>query len=123
MINFVRFHEVNDHEGESWNYWLQVEGNEGELNELYKLLAYIEEEQGYESWFSLKITEIEPEWVVDKLVEYAEDGYNMSHNKVLGKFTCPQVLCYDEEPIDLEEQVDNLFYKGGITKHFKEGSD
>lgn len=107
MTDFIRLHEYNDHEGESWNWWLQVDGNENELDKLAGLVVSIEYVDVWEPPYSLS-GPAEPEAVVDKLVEYAESGYYSAHNKVTGKFTCPHDLGPDGE----------LLYKGGIKDFF-----
>jgi hypothetical protein len=107
-MEFVRFREVNDHEGETWNTWLQVDGNEEELRKLDALLADVEREVEYDFPYSLHAEDVEPEDVVDKLCEYAESGYGRSHDKVTGKFICPD---------SLGEYADDL-YKGGIKDYF-----
>lgn len=110
-MQFVQFTEINDHEGETWHFWLQLDGNEREITKLSDLL----DEAAAEATFELDYTltgNIEPENVVDKLVQYADSGYMATHNKVTGKFTCPEVL---------GDNADNL-YKGGICAHFVKGS-
>ena len=51
---------------------------------------------------------VEPEPVVDKLVQYAIEGYSKSHNKVVGVFTRPDTL----------GEYANDLYKGGINDFF-----
>lgn len=107
MTKFVRFCEVNDHEGEEWYFWLQLDGNEDELYGLEQLLT-IEHPEG--DLYSLHLGDEEPEETVDKLVEYAARGYYESHNKVTGRFVCPAYLGEDAERL----------YKGGICDFFRE---
>jgi hypothetical protein len=94
--HFVRFQEENDWEGETWNFWLPLDGNEDELLKLAALIAGREEyrlgEQG------------EPEAIVDKLIQYGESGYFAQHNKSTGRLTCPT---------DIEK-----LYKGGVRDCF-----
>lgn len=110
MNTFVRFTEDNDWEGERWDFWLQLTGNETELARFAALLKDTEAEETYELPYQLYLEDIESEAVVDKLVEYAMPGYMDSANKIVGKFTCPDTLGFD---------VDDL-YKGGIHKFFKQ---
>lgn len=109
MKTFIRFEETNEHEGETWSWWLQVDGNDKEIAKLTILLDQVEQDLGYELDYSVYLEDEEPEDVVDKLVEYADEGYGLSHNKVTGKFTCPD---------DLGEYADKL-YKGGINDFFR----
>lgn len=113
VTHFVRFREYNDHEGESWNWWLQRDGNAEELATLFALLQSFRASSTYDLWYELHLGDVEGESDVDKLCEYADDGgrYNPAHNKVTGTFTCPT----PEPDVD----VDELFYKGGIRAYFR----
>jgi hypothetical protein len=110
-LMFVRLREYNDNEGESWNWWLQVTGNEAALDQLAELLAASQPED--DPWYELRQDDTEPEPVVDKLVEYAETGYYASHTKVTGVFTCPSFLGIEAEQL----------YKGAIRSCFKAAPD
>ena len=105
---FVRLHETNDWEGEEWDWWLQLTGNETELGKFAEMLAAIERKEKYELPFQFFPQDIESEAVVDKLVEYAAPGYCDSANKVAGTFTCPDDLGAGAE----------YLYKGGIHSFF-----
>lgn len=113
MTDFVRFKEYNDHEGERWSWWLQVDGNTEELLKFEAMLDVLKDASEFDLDYTLYPEEIEPEEVVDKLVEYAEHNYYPVHNKVPGTFTCPP---------DLGEDAYHL-YKGGIVYYFKETTD
>lgn len=106
---FVRFIECNDHEGETWNFWLQLTGNEREIGKLELLLREAQEAAPFDLDYRLT-TSIEPEPVVDKLVEYADESgaYMAAHKKVVGVFRCPD---------SLGEDLNDL-YKGGLRDHF-----
>jgi len=108
---FIRLREYNDWEDEVWNWWLQFDGNEHEVNKLDAKLSDIydyDEEENPE--FTLYNEDIEEEEIVDKLVEYSEDdGYNPLHNKIVGTFICPA---------ELGKYAENL-YKGGIKEFFE----
>lgn len=110
-LTFVRFHEYNDNEGESWDWWLQLTGNEVELNKFERLVLAATDED--DPWHVLHWDDQEPESVVDKLVQYAAHGYFAAHNKVVGVFTCPD---------DLGEDAEDL-YKGRVRDFFKAASD
>ena len=99
---FLQFTETNDHEGETWHYWLQIDGNELNIDQFRELVDALDDEQ-----YELTVN-IEPESVVDKLVQFADSGYGRTHSKVTGVFTCPD---------DLGEYGDSL-YKGGVSKFF-----
>lgn len=106
---FVPLVEHNDWEGETWTFWLQVEGNEDELVKLYQWISGYELEETFE----LDVNDRESEDVVDRMVERATVGYNYSDNKIVGKLNLPEVKS--------EEELRDLLYKGGIEDYFKEG--
>lgn len=109
---FVKFTEENEHEGETWHHWLQVDGNEDELAKLAGKLALLvgDAESDFTKPYTL-VSDYMHESGVDLLVRHADDlGYMPIHQKVTGKFTCPD---------DLDQYGDEL-YKGGIKKFFTE---
>lgn len=116
-MKFVKFTEHNDHEGESWNFWLQLDGNEAQLKELQAWLGTFDNDG---EQYEIDMTPVD-EFEVDVLVKYSEEGYMDEQNKVVGTFKCPEVKYKDQEP-DLVEGWDWLndnFYKGDIARHFK----
>lgn len=115
QTTFVRMREINEPEGEAWNWWLELDGNEVQIGELAELISRAANDgEGYDDFpYELILADHEPESVVDKLVQYAEDGYYSSHNKVSGLFTCPDSLGQDADRL----------YKGGILDLFLTSSD
>jgi len=116
-LKFVRFDETNDNEGETWTFWLQVNGNEDQLDKLWNLLIDAnknpdDEDEKYEEFaydLSDRNEETLPEHDVDVLVKHAAgEGYMAAHHKVVGKFMCPD---------SLGDGADDL-YKGKICKLF-----
>jgi hypothetical protein len=114
MAEFVKFVEYNDHEGETWTFWLQLDGNKDQLDELYELIEQYEDAQGSESEYRLDTEVRLREDQVDVLVEHGGGGYMDSHNKVVGTLVVPADLLADSE---YGKNLDDL-YKGGITKLF-----
>jgi hypothetical protein len=112
-LMFVRMREINEWEGATWDWWLQLTGNVAALKTLEEILGvwYAEDDDG--ATFMLHRNDVEPEHVVDKLVQYATEDYFPAHNKVVGVFTCPD---------DLGERAE-LLYKGAIRSCFKAASD
>lgn len=103
---FVRFVETNDHEGETWNFWLQMNGNEEALD---GLVGYLEDHEDDEDVFVLADDELSDS-EVDLLVRFASGDYMPSHSKVVGRLVLPD---------GFEGKTPNdLFYKGGITDFF-----
>lgn len=107
-VTFVPLHETNDHEGESWTWWLQLTGNEDAMARLAELIKEAMADE-FEPAYVMDLASVEPTFVVDKLVEYADSGYYAAHNKVVGTLTVPD---------DLGEDVDVL-YKGRVKDFFK----
>lgn len=111
---FAAFVEINDNEGEVWVFWLQMLGNEEELGKLGALLHQIEQDEEDEVVddfpYQLKIDLVEPEFAVDILVRHASSGYMASHQKVTGKFTCPDRDAFGGHA--------DALYKGGIRELF-----
>lgn len=106
-MNFVKFTEYNDHEGETWNFWLQLDGNEVELSKLQSCLISSDNYQ----LSAVPVDESE----VDILVKHTDSGYMYYDNKVTGQFTCPEPNL--DELVDYE-WLDNHFYKGHIMEYF-----
>lgn len=103
-MEFVRFTENNDWEGESWNFWLQVDGNQDQLKRLKELA---DETCGV---YELDLDETRTEDYVDLRVKDAWSGYNCSDNKVVGTLQdLPEVVDWD---------YDDPFYKGRIEEFF-----
>lgn len=107
MVTFVKFEENNDHEGETWVFWLQVEGNEQEIDRLETILADADEQEEY-ALYEDRLDEHD----VDVLVAHAGRGYYNYHNKLTGTLELPGLG--DPKAKDL----DDLFYKGGIKGYF-----
>jgi hypothetical protein len=113
-LMFVRLHEINDWEGESWSWWLQLTGNEAEINKLEEILdVWAPDWSPDDPPFLLHRSDVEPEVVVDKLVQYAAVNYYPLHNKITGVLTCPDDLGVNPE----------LLYKGAIRTCFRRPSD
>jgi len=110
MTTYVRFIEHNDWEGESWNFYLQVEGNENALLRLEEMLPADNED------YELDLTVPYTKKLVKTLVKHSRTGYMRYHNRVDGVLD-----------IDLLDSIDwedgpAPFYKGGIKDFFLKGS-
>lgn len=105
-LQFRKFTEINDWEGEEWNFWLQVDGNEAELERLAEYLADDEE-------FQLS-SELATAKEVKTLVKHAHIGYMADENKVTGRLKLPENLHDDDH-----EYPSDWFYKGGIVEFFQ----
>jgi hypothetical protein len=105
MTDYVKFTEENDWEGETWHFYIPVDGNQLTLS----VLAAALETSPIES-YTLDLTPI-PESEVDTLVKHTEVGYTADHTKLSGVLllapdTVDQLSAYDTDP----------FYKGEIAK-------
>lgn len=100
MKEYIKYEEYNDNEGEDWNFYLQAEGNEKEIEKLKNLIDEAEQQETY------RITNFLPENEVDILVKHSDSGYMMFENKITGIMKIPEGF-----------EVDDL-YKGGIEKLF-----
>lgn len=108
-MNFVPFVEKNDWEGEEWTFWLQIEGNEEELGKLEDIL------EGSET-YSIDLSDEVEDVEVERICRRAKNGYFMSDQLVMGKFTCP-VNEHNQTEIEF---LDDMFYKGRTERHFEE---
>jgi hypothetical protein len=106
---FVRLREDNENEGENYDYWLQVDGNEEALEELNEVL----DDEFFDGEFTLRMEVKRPEYEVDLLVEEAFDGYMESCQKFTGRLEWPS------DQMSLEDWQDAI-YKGSIKDFFKE---
>lgn len=119
---FVKLTEKNEHECETWVFWLQYTGNEKEIAKLDALLKDWQANSRYDVDQTLDLTPLVGEQVVDILVEYTPEGYMSYFNKVTGTFTCPEDPGLDEVTEEWEDpnnSREDLFYKGQIRDYFR----
>jgi hypothetical protein len=101
MTLYVTLVEDNDWEGETWRFYLPLEGNDGELRKLKRLI----DDAGDES-YTLDLSPIKEEIVDARVKNLSDDtSYMAAHKKFEGTFKCPP-------------SVDDL-YKGGIKDFFE----
>lgn len=104
-MKFVQMVENNDHEGESWSRWLQLDGNE-EAIEL--LITFIEDESEEESYEFTGVEADEAEVLVLVRLGNFGYGYGAQHTMYRGTLTLPNGF-----------EVNDI-YKGKIEDFFKE---
>lgn len=102
MLNWYKFTEHNDNEGETWHFFIQLtKDGRDYLDELlttgFDLNSYSISEKIF--------TEVE----VDILVENSDSGYMDTYNKRPAPYSI-EVMAL---PTDADE-LDELFYKGGF---------
>lgn len=103
MTTYLRFTEINDWEGEEWNFYLPIEGNESALEHLRTLI------EGNPDTYEIDDYPY-PGAVVDHITKRSRSGYMNYENRVEGFLQLPD---------SIDDWVDNdPFYKGGIRKFF-----
>lgn len=124
-MRFIKLTEENEWEGETWRFWLQVDGNEDELARLRGAIDSVA--QLYDGGepgcpFTLAaLSQIKDESYVDTLIEQAEEedgGYMASDDKVTGVLKVPDWPA----PADFGSQIEQDLYKGGIRELFTESA-
>lgn len=120
MSDFAKLIEHNDHEGETWIFFLQIDGNEENLAKLKGLIDQYDED-GNE--YELSLDPI-PEQIVDNLTEHGNDasGYMPLFNKVTGTlrdFEEGDIVERYGEGDDTWHELDGL-YKGQIKRLYHE---
>lgn len=124
MTTYRRFVETNDNEGETWNFWLQVDGNMTALDilgdQLGKLQALID-------WPFVLTADQADDREVDLLMKFGDSGYMNEHNKVDGSLSLPKIFTSTDFTGvgygDVTDEVTGLLYKGGIEKLFTGGAE
>ena len=114
MTTYRRFVETNEHEGETWTFWLQADGNADALAILGNHLDGLYEDFGEwdECPFVLEDDQLEGH-EVDLLALCSDSGYMNQHNKIEGVLRLPANFA------DLDfEAVSKCLYKGGIKGYF-----
>lgn len=106
---YVPFKENNEWEGETWTFWLQVNGNEHALALFaWAIMTAQEERSRLVDPYTISLKQVEKEKVVVKLCDYADSGYMSAHQLCRGKFTAPDVLP-DPTTGYLPEKIQQLF--------------
>jgi hypothetical protein len=96
---YVKFTENNEWEGEEWNFWIPVTGNESAIEQVRQLIADSETYSLSEKTF--------PESEVKHLVKHASDGYMASDQIASGFKTLPTKIDWEKE---------DPFYKAGLIE-------
>ncbi len=102
-MSYFKFTEYNDWEGESWNFYIPIEGNTIPVEDLKTFIKNFSFEDMYKI-DDKPYTEEE----VKILCDNTESGYMDFHNRLSGKLILPELKVEDCNI------VDDPFYKGGI---------
>ncbi|WP_029931069.1 hypothetical protein [Nocardia otitidiscaviarum] len=106
---YGRLIEYNDWEGETWNFWLAVDGNGPALD---RLVEFVAKRYGDDDPQPFRFTDdLLSAEQVDLLVRFAECDYMPTHNRVDGVLTLPG---------ELGDDFARKLYKGGIKGFFTE---
>lgn len=92
MKQYVTLTESNDHEGETWKFFIQYDGNE----EAVEYIKWYIDEFCIEDMFSIDLNKI-PENEVDILVKHSTIGYMKVFNKVDGKLEIPKDALIEDD--------------------------
>ena len=98
---FVMFTEINDWEGETWSWFIPIEGNEDDIE---KVRALIEPMQDVYSLSEKQYTEEEVQTLMDAP---SDTTYMDRYQKASGFETIPESVDWDN---------DDPFYKGQMIK-------
>jgi hypothetical protein len=101
---YAQFIEHNEWEGETWSFWIPLDGNENALNNLLVAMDDFNTES-----YELDLAPIS-ESKVDAFVKHADIGYMAAHNKLSGKLVLPD----DLSAMLADEDGKDPLYKGGI---------
>jgi len=105
-MSYYRFTEHNDNEGETWHFYIPVEGNEETIKNLKIFLEENNLEDEYE--ISNKVfTDNETEVLCDN----TDSGYMDFNNQLFGKLILPKLEMHKDGYIE-----DDPLYKGGIAE-------
>lgn len=115
-MEYVRFIENNDWEGEVWHFWIPVEGNEDTISILRRIVDG--------ETYSMSDNAL-PESSVDVLVAAnAWEGncsYDDANTKLSGRLFLPDDLRNSESSIgEHAGEGEDSFYKGGIRSFMRE---
>jgi hypothetical protein len=97
---YIKFTEENDSEGETWDFYIPVEGNMEAIKLLDRCIASEEAEDEY----CIDLLEI-PENEVDILCKHTRSGYYDYENKLEGILRLPDIS---------DSELMGQLYKGGI---------
>jgi hypothetical protein len=99
-MKYIRFSEHNDHEGETWHFYIPIKGNEKDIAKVRELIADVDAYR-----LDRELTEAQ----VDTLVEFDnESGYMARHNKAAG---------FNKLPKSVDWEDDDPFYKGRLIRY------
>lgn len=123
MVKFLRLTENNDWEGETWHFYLQLDGNEELLEKLRIEISRIFDEEKCEPVPFVMDDQVFDEDLVDEFLKIrGRSTYLSDHNKVVGKFNFDfnEIEKVKDKTPEWEwQRYEDALYKGGIKDYFK----
>ncbi len=102
-MDYFRFTEHNDNEGETWHFFIPVKDNKETIKNLKTFLEGLSENEYEISDKLLEYTEVEV------LCKNTDSGYMDFNNQLFGKLILPKLEMHKNGYIE-----DDPLYKGGI---------
>ena len=107
-MTYIGFKEENDHEGETWRFYLHLEGNEAAVELLERAIT----SQGEDSVYTIFQKDFSEKEVDRLCAQSYQPGYMAPHTKLEGRLILPD--CFHSAVIDINE-IFNALYKGGLV--------
>jgi hypothetical protein len=118
-MEYIIILEHNKKEEETYVFYCQYTGNEGEMEKLMKAIetACTDDMYGDVALFETSRVKI-PEAAVDIHCSINDFGsYIKMFQKCKGSFTCPE---FSEDPYEIAKELDEYFYHGKLREKFSE---
>lgn len=103
MKKYIKFREYNDWEGEVWNWFIPIEGNDKSIEKLKKLIK--------DSEYSISNKEYSEKDVDLLISEESRTGYFNENNKLIGILEIPDNIN--------SNNISEYLYKGTIRSLMK----
>ncbi len=120
-MQFITIVETNHKENETFIHYCQWDGNEVELEKLFKMInfACYDDMAGDYSDFYGRIDIKLPESMVDEHVKLKYGCFDYMFQKHVGVFKCPDFGENDDDPYEVARSLDDIFYACKLGNYFK----
>lgn len=108
-MQYVKFTEHNEWEGETWHFWIPLQGNTDELKRLDQIIARNPE---MNEFYELDLTPVSEAEVGACVAQSSNTDYLPEHNKLTGTLRLPA----DDA---ITDNKSDLLYKGGIRDYMQ----
>lgn len=111
MSDYVRLTEHNEWEGETWHFYVPVEGNEAALQAMHNVIRDLSNQAPDEHPYVLRLDETFTAEQVETLVTTPSSAasYLAEHNRMAGVLTLPDDLMAEFATAGMDK-----LYKGGL---------